>query len=52
MEKILPLIESVTTAREMVPSDLSLGYQGYEFPGPLTVYEVSHFAGSAQQQQK
>lgn len=40
MEKILPLIESVTTAREMVPSDLTRGYDGYVFPGPLTVNEV------------
>eukprot|EP00752_Nemacystus_decipiens_P011647 g10339.t2 len=39
MEKILPLIESVTTAREIVPSDLTQGYDGYVFPGPLTVNE-------------
>lgn len=47
MEKILPLIESVTTAREMVPSDLTLGYDGYVFPGPLTVNEVSLRGGGA-----
>ncbi len=41
MEKILPLIESVTTSRDMVPSDLTRGYDGYVFPGPLTTAEVS-----------
>lgn len=40
MEKILPLIESVTTSREMVPSDLTRGYDGFVFPGPLSQSEV------------
>ncbi|CAM9306133.1 unnamed protein product [Ectocarpus sp. 12 AP-2014] len=39
MEKILPLIESVTTSREMVPSDLTRGYDGFVFPGPLSQSE-------------
>lgn len=45
MEKILPLIESVTASREMVPSDLTRGYDGYAFPGPLTPSEVGVVSG-------
>lgn len=40
MEKIGPLIESVTTSREMVPSDLTQDYGSVVFPDPLTVTEV------------
>lgn len=40
MEKIGPLIESVTTSREMIPSDLTQEYGNFVFPGPLTVDEV------------
>lgn len=40
IEKIGPLIESVTTAREMVPSDLTQDYGSVVFPDPLTTSEV------------
>lgn len=40
MEKILPLIESVTTSRELIPSDLTREYGNFVFPGPLTANEV------------
>lgn len=42
MEKIGPLIESVTTAREMVPSDLTQDYGSVVLPDPLTTSEVSY----------
>lgn len=40
MEKIGPLIESVTTSREMVPSDLTQDYGSVVLPDPLTASEV------------
>ena len=40
MEKIGPLIESVTTSRKLIPSDLTREYGNFVFPGPLTVNEV------------
>lgn len=40
LEKIGPLIESVTTAREMVPSDLTQDYGSVVLPDPLTTIEV------------
>lgn len=40
MEKIGPLIESVTMAREMVPSDLTQDYGSVVLPDPLTPNEV------------
>ncbi|CAM9347224.1 unnamed protein product [Laminaria digitata] len=39
MDKIGPLIESVTTSRELIPSDLTEEYGNFVFPGPLTVNE-------------
>lgn len=40
MEKILPLIEELTTSRAMVPSDLTQDYASVAFPNPLSVTEV------------
>lgn len=40
MEKIRPLIDELTVAREMEPSDLTQDYGSVVFPDPLTVGEV------------
>lgn len=40
MEKIGPLIDELTTSREIVPSDLTQDYGSVVFPDPLSVTEV------------
>lgn len=40
MEKIGPLIDELTVAKEMVPSDLTQDYGSVVFPDPLTAGEV------------
>lgn len=41
MEKIEPLIDAVTTAKEIIPSDLTQDYASVVFPEPLSITEVS-----------
>lgn len=40
MEKIGPLIDELTVAKEIVPSDLTQDYGSVVFPDPLTAGEV------------